>query len=196
NPIDKAIRERHEFDTTGIEKVDEIPYDFIRKRLSVRIAHNGQRLLVTKGALANVLECCTRAETAGGELVDLASQRDDIDRRFAEMSDRGLRVLGLATRTTDKAHISKVDEQDMTFLGLLVFADPPKADAKETLAQLRDLGVALKVITGDNRAVAASISQRVGIEAPVIVTGSDLRTLSEEAVRQRAYEADVFAEVE
>lgn len=196
NPIDRAIRERRDFDTTGIEKLDEIPYDFLRKRLSVRIAQNGQRLLVTKGALANVLECCTRAETPGGALVDLASQRAAIDRRFSEMSDQGLRVLGLAMRTADAAHISKADERDMTFLGLLVFADPPKADAKETLQQLRDLGVALKIITGDNRAVAASISHRVGIEAPAIVTGSDLRTLSEEALRQRARDADVFAEVE
>ena len=196
NPIDRAICERHAFDTTGIQKLDEIPYDFIRKRLSVRIALEGQRLLITKGALANVLECCTRAETPTGEIVDLASQRAAIDRRFSEMSDQGYRVLGLAQRTAEAAHVSKADECDMTFLGLLVFADPPKADAKETLQQLRDLGIALKIITGDNRAVAASISHRVGIESPTIVTGSDLRTLSEDALRQRAHEADVFAEVE
>ncbi|HTI51407.1 MAG TPA: magnesium-translocating P-type ATPase [Planctomycetaceae bacterium] len=196
NPIDEAICRRQTFDTTGIEKLDEIPYDFIRKRLSVRIARNGERLLVTKGALANVLECCTRGETSDGALVDLAALRPAIDRRFADLSDEGLRVLGLAIRADDAPHISKADERDMTFLGMLVFADPPKADAKETLAQLRDLGVALKIITGDNRAVAASISHRVGIESPMIVTGSDIRTLSEEALRQRAREADVFAEVE
>jgi Mg2+-importing ATPase len=197
NPIDRSIRDKQTFDVTGVEKLDEIPYDFIRKRLSVRIRQNdGTRLLITKGALANILECCVRAETAPGEFVDLDSQREEIDRRFAEMSDQGLRVLGLAVREDNAAHISKADERDMTFLGFLVFADPPKADAKETLQQLRDLGVGLKVITGDNRAVAASISHRVGIESPVIVTGSDLRTLSEEAVRQRVHEADVFAEVE
>ena len=197
NPIDRSIRDKQTFDISGIEKLDEIPYDFIRKRLSVRIRQiNGQRLLITKGALANVLECCVRAETATGETVDLASQRAAIDRRFAEMSDQGLRVLGLAVREGNAEHISRADERDMTFLGFLVFADPPKADAKETLQQLRDLGVGLKVITGDNRAVAASISHRVGIESPVIVTGSDLRTLSEDAVRQRVHDADVFAEVE
>ncbi len=186
NPIDRSIRDKKEFDTSGIEKVDEIPYDFNRKRLSVRIAQDGQRLLITKGALANVLECCTQAETPAGEIVDLASLREAIDRRFADMSDEGLRVLGLAIRTFDAAHISKADEREMTFLGLLAFADPPKADAKETLAQLRELGVSLKIITGDNRAVAASISHRVGIESPTIVTGSDLRTLSDDAIRQRA----------
>lgn len=197
NPIDRSIRDKQAFDISGIEKLDEIPYDFIRKRLSVRIRqNNGQRLLITKGALANILECCVRAETSTGDWVDMESQREEIDRRFAALSDQGLRVLGLAVREDNAAHLSRADERDMTFLGFLVFADPPKADAKDTLRQLRELGVGLKVITGDNRAVAASISHRVGIESPVIVTGSDLRTLSEDAVRQKAHDADVFAEVE
>ena len=196
NPIDRSIRDKQSFDVSGVEKLDEIPYDFTRKRLSVRVREGGRKLLVSKGALANILECCVRAETAAGEFVDLDSQRAEIDRRFAEMSDQGLRVLGLAVCDNDAPRISKTDEREMTFVGFLVFADPPKADAKETLQQLRDLGVRLKVITGDNRAVAASISHRVGIESPVIVTGNDLRTLSEEAVRQRVHDADVFAEVE
>jgi Mg2+-importing ATPase len=196
NPIDRAICEKQKFSIDGVEKLDELPYDFVRKRLSVRIRQHGRRLLITKGALANILQCCTSVETAGGILDQLESRREEIDRRFAEMSAQGLRVLGLAVREDDAPHLTKADERDMTFLGFLVFADPPKSDAKETLQQLRDLGVGLKIITGDNRAVAASISQRVGLEAPVIVTGSDLRTLSEEAVRQRAHEADVFAEVE
>lgn len=196
NPIDRAIRDRHEFDVSGVEKLDEIPYDFIRKRLSVRVAENGQKLLVTKGALAQVLECCTQAETSAGEVVELAQERAAIDRRFAEMSGEGLRVLGLAIRAVDAPRVGKADEQGMTFLGFLVFADPPKADAPETIAQLRELGVGLKVITGDNRAVAATISRRVGIASPTIVTGSELRTLSDESFVERARQADVFAEVE
>lgn len=196
NPIDRAIRDHQEFDTTGVEKLDEIPYDFIRKRLSVRIQERGQKLLITKGALAHVLECCDHAETADGKRVSLESLRDDIDRRFTAMSSEGLRVLGVAVRADDVPHISKEDEQQMTFVGFLAFADLPKADARETLQQLQDLGIGLKVITGDNRAVAETVSRRVGISSPKIVTGSDLRTLSEEAIRQRALEADVFAEVE
>ena len=196
NPIDRAIQDRREFDASGVEKLDEIPYDFIRKRLSVRVAENGQKLLITKGALAQVLECCTQAAMPNGELLELAEQRAGIDRRFAEMSNEGLRVLGLAVRAVDAPHVSKADEQGMTFLGFLVFADPPKADAAEVIAHLRELGVALKVITGDNRAVAATISRRVGIAAPTIVTGSDLRTLSAADFVQRARQADVFAEVE
>jgi Mg2+-importing ATPase len=196
NPIDRAIQDHREFDTSGVEKLDEIPYDFSRKRLSVRVADNGQRLLITKGALAQVLECCTQAALSDGRLVDLAPHRAAIDRRFAEMSHDGLRVLGMAVRAVDTPHVSKDDEQGMTFLGFLVFADPPKADAPEMIAQLRDLGVALKVITGDNHAVATTISRRVGIAAPAIVTGTELRTLSADAFARRARQADVFAEVE
>jgi P-type Mg2+ transporter len=196
NPIDQAIRDRRAFDASGVEKLDEIPYDFIRKRLSVLVAEDGRNQIVTKGALAHVLQCCTRAAMPDGKLVDLAEQQAAIHDRFIEMSHDGLRVLGLAVRTVGGPHITKADEQEMTFLGFLVFADPPKADAPETIAQLRDLGVALKVVTGDNRAVAATISRRVGIASPVIVTGSDLRTLDEEELVERARRADVFAEVE
>jgi P-type Mg2+ transporter len=196
NPIDRAICDRRAFSVAGVEKLDEIPYDFIRKRLSVRVVDAGQKVLITKGALAQVLEGCTHARMPNGDLVDLASQSTAIHDRFTNMSSEGLRVLGLAIRAVDAPHVTKADEQNMTFVGFLVFADPPKADAPETIASLRDLGVALKVITGDNRAVAATISRRVGITSPVIVTGEDLRTLSPDAFAQRASQADVFAEVE
>jgi Mg2+-importing ATPase len=196
NPIDRAIRDRGTFNTTGVQKLDEIPYDFIRKRLSVRILDGGQKLLVTKGALANILEVCSHVEDVSGALVPLVPVMSMINEHFESMSNEGLRVLGVAIRSIDADHISSVDEQEMTFLGFLVFSDPPKADARQTLADLKQLGVGMKIITGDNRAVAATISRRVGIESPVIVTGSDLRTLSDEAVRQRAQTADVFAEVE
>jgi len=196
NPIDRAIQDRHQFNTSAVEKLDEIPYDFSRKRLSVRVADGGQRLLITKGALAQVLDCCTHAAGTDGKLVALAELRASIDCRFTEMSHEGLRVLGLAVRTVDGPRATRADEQEMTFLGFLVFADPPKADAAETIAQLRDLGVALKVITGDNHAVAATISRQVGIAAPTIVTGAELRTLDDNALVERARQADVFAEVE
>jgi Mg2+-importing ATPase len=196
NPIDRAIQEGRQFDATGVDKLDEIPYDFSRKRLSVRVADSGQKLLITKGALAQVLDCCTQAVVGDGALVEMAQQRPAIDRLFMEMSQQGLRVLGLAVRAVDSPHIGKADEQGMTFLGFLAFADPPKADAAEMIAELRDLGISLKVITGDNRAVAATISRQVGIASPVVIAGPDLRTLSEDALIERVRGADVFAEVE
>ncbi|MBS0203833.1 MAG: magnesium-translocating P-type ATPase [Planctomycetes bacterium] len=196
NPIDRAILDHSPIDSADITKLDEIPYDFVRKRLSVRVLTKGQRCLITKGALANVLDVCTTTETSSGELVELESRRDSIDALFSQMSNEGLRVLGVAIRAVDTPHIDKQDEQDMTFLGFLVLADPPKSDARQTLADLRQLGVGLKIITGDNRAVAATVSRWVGIESPVIVTGVEVRNWSTEALRHRAQAADVFAEVE
>jgi Mg2+-importing ATPase len=196
NPIDRAIQDRLAFDASAVEKLDEIPYDFIRKRLSVRVRDGGEKILIVKGALAQVLQCCSHAELPNGELASLATQSVSIDRLFAELSGEGLRVLGLAVKTADGPRVDKSDEREMTFLGFLVFGDPPKADGAEMIAQLRDLGVALKVITGDNRAVAATISRRVGIDSPEIVTGSDLNALDDDALRERVRRADVFAEVE
>lgn len=196
NPIDNAIRKRIHCDTGGIEKLDEIPYDFIRKRLSVRVVDNGRKVLITKGALSHVLDCCSHAQLPDGSIVELASQRTAIDLLFEKLSGQGLRVLGLAIRNFEPAELTRADEQEMTFVGLLVFADPPKADASETLQQLRELGIELKIITGDNRAIAATISRRIGIESPRVVTGSELHRLSDEEMRQRLCHVDVFAEVE
>src|SRR4029077_8835606 len=113
NPIDRSIRDKQAFDVSGVEKLDEIPYDFNRKRLSVRVREDGRRLIISKGALANILECCVRAEIAPGEFADFESQREEIDRRFAELSEQGLRVLGLAVCENEAPHISKADERDM-----------------------------------------------------------------------------------
>jgi len=196
NPIDRAIQDARQFDTSGVEKLDEIPYDFSRKRLSIRVADGGEKRLITKGALAQVLDCCTRVALADGQCAPLAEQHAAIDHRFQQMSHDGLRVLGVAVRAVDGPRVGKDDEQDMTFVGFLVFADTPKADASQTIEQLRDLGVSLKVITGDNRAVAATVSRAVGIASPVIVTGAEMHELSDDALTQRAREANVFAEVE
>jgi P-type Mg2+ transporter len=196
NPIDNAIVAAGHFETAQVQKVDEIPYDFVRKRLSVLIESDGQTFIVTKGALANVLDVCAFVETSAGQRVNLWEHRASIDKRFAAWSDEGLRVLGLAIRRVDAARISKTDELDMTFLGFLVFTDPPKPGVQKTLEQLKNLGVGLKIITGDNRAVAKSLSNQFGIDSSIIVTGADLLKLSDEALHQRARDTNVFAEVE
>jgi Mg2+-importing ATPase len=196
NPIDRAIKSDHSVSTAGCEKLDEIPYDFSRKRLTVLIRHAGERRLITKGALSNILECCSQAETSDGGIVPLNDVRADIESRFAALSADGLRVLGVATRVVSSDTIDRPDERELTFAGFLVFADPLKPDVSETLAALRELGVGLKIITGDNRAVATAISQRAGLVAPTIVSGSELRGQSEPDLIRAAQAADVFAEVE
>ena len=197
NPIDEAIRTQRQFDLSGYRKADEIPYDFLRKRLSVLVAHDDTHLMVTKGALQNVLAVCSAAETGAGTLVDIAVVRDRIQQRFEEFSSKGCRTLGVAYKNMGSAsRMSKDDETGMTFLGFLVLFDPPKPKIIETIASLKNLGVALKIITGDNHLVAANVSQQMGLSNTKILTGPDLRQLSDGALLQRVVDVDVFAEIE
>ncbi|MBC7228814.1 MAG: magnesium-translocating P-type ATPase [Actinobacteria bacterium] len=197
DPLDEVIRGRGSFDISGYAKLGEVPYDFIRKRLSVAVGSEGRKIMITKGAMENVLEICSQAEMSEGESVPIAEVRDRIKEDFLTLSNEGLRVLGVAYRNLqDTPAISKDDEREMTFLGFLSFSDPPKPDIAETIGSLERLGVSLKVITGDNAIVAASVSRKVGKDNPRIITGSDLRGMSDTALQARAPDTDVFAEVE
>ena len=197
NPIDEAIRSHRQFDLSGYRKADEIPYDFLRKRLSILIAHEDTHLMVTKGALENVLAVCSAAETGAGTLVDIAVVRDQIQQHFEEFSSKGFRTLGVAYKNMGSASLmSKADEADMTFLGFLVLFDPPKANIIETITDLKNLGVALKIITGDNHLVAAHVSHQMGLSNKEILTGPDLRQLSDGALLRHVVDVDVFAEIE
>jgi len=197
NPIDEAIRTHRQFDLSGCQKLDEVPYDFVRKRLSILVSKDDTHLMVTKGALQNVLAVCTKAETTGGTMVDIATVRKQIQNRFAELSKNGFRTLGVGYRVMGSdSSISRDHEVDMTFLGFLVFFDPPKPGVVESLRRLKNLGVSLKIITGDNSLVATNVSQQVGLSSPHVLTGSDLRQMSDEALLKRVNDVDVFAEVE
>jgi Mg2+-importing ATPase len=197
NPIDEAIRTHRQFDLSGYRKQDEIPYDFLRKRLSILVSHDDTNLMVTKGALLNVLAVCSSAETGEGTIVDIAAVRDRIQQHFEEFSSKGFRTLGVAYKNMGTGSlISKGHEAGMTFLGFLVLFDPPKSNIVETIASLKTLGVALKIITGDNHLVAANVSQQMGLAKTKIITGPDLRQMSDAALLKRVGDVDVFAEVE
>ena len=197
NPIDAAIVAEAHSESSGYVKLDEEPYDFVRKRLSVLVARDGENLLVTKGALASVLEVCTTAEARPGDVLDLDAIRSQINGLFVDFSGQGLRTLGIAYRSmgTETA-IDKGHESGMTFLGLLVLEDPLRAGIVETLQKLLDLGISTKLITGDNRLVAAHIAKQAGLTEAQVLTGEDLRRMSDEALTRRAGEISVFAEVE
>jgi Mg2+-importing ATPase len=197
NPIDEAVRKHHTFDLAGYAKLDEVPYDFLRKRLSILVSHGDGRLMVTKGALQNVLDVCASAETGAGTVVDIGTVRDGIGKRFEEFSGKGFRTLGIAYKNPgQETHINKESEAGMIFSGFLVLLDPPKPKLLETITRLKDLGVALKIITGDNRLVAASISQQIGLSDTKILTGEVINRLSDAALIQRAPDTNVFAEIE
>ena len=196
NPIDEAICSA-QVNVSGYSKLDEVPYDFIRKRLSVLISKDNKNFIVTKGAMQNVLDVCTLVETSEATIVPIAGVQNQIQQRFQELSSKGFRVLGIAYKDngSDKL-IAKNSEANMTFLGFLVLFDPAKPKIAETIKELKQLGISLKIVTGDNRLVAASISQQVGFPTPKILAGPDLRILSDEALLRQVNEVNVFAEVE
>lgn len=197
NPIDEAIRNHRPFDLAGYEKRDEIPYDFLRKRLSILVSHGGAGLMVTKGTVPGVLAVCSSVEVTGGAVVDIATVRERISRRFEEYSGDGYRTLGIAYReVASDAPLGKGSEAGMTFLGFLVLFDPPKPGIAETIGRLKSLGVSLKIITGDNSLVASHVIRQVGFPNPRILTGPRLRETSDEALLGQVTEVDVFAEVE
>jgi Mg2+-importing ATPase len=196
NPIDEAICNTP-IDVSGYLKLDEVPYDFIRKRLSILVSKDNKNFFVTKGALQNVLDVCTLVETSEATIVPIAGLQKQIQQRFEDLSSKGFRVLGIAYKDvgSDKL-ISKTSEAGMTFLGFLVLFDPAKPKIAETIQELKQLGISLKIVTGDNRLVAASISQQVGFPTPKILAGSDLNALSDEALLRQVNDVNVFAEVE
>jgi Mg2+-importing ATPase len=197
NPIDAAIRAQTPPGLDRFRKLDEVPYDFLRKRLSVAAAEGDRNFMITKGALPNVLEVCSHAELDGGRLVGLDEVRPRIDERYEQLGSEGFRVLGVAYRDLGhEAAISKESEREMTFLGFLVLHDPPKADSGETVRRLRALGIAPKVVTGDNRLVAATVARAVGLDGGALLTGPEIRRMSDDALVRRAPDVGVFAEVE
>jgi len=197
NPIDEAIRNHRSVETSGYHKLDEVPYDFLRKRLSILVAHDGAHVMITKGALLNVLAVCSSAETSGGAIVDLPTVRPALQQRFEALGNQGFRVLGVAYRPMGRgATIAKEDETGMIFSGFLVLFDPPKPEAVETIRQLKELGIALTIITGDNRLVAGFICREMGLLNPTILTGPELHRISDDALRERIADIELFAEVE
>jgi len=197
NPIDRAIRTHRQFDITDYKKLDEVPYDFIRKRLSILVIKDDSPLLITKGALPNVLAACSSAEISDGTIVDIALVQEQVQQHFVELSNKGFRILGVAYRHMGtETVINKDHETGMIFLGFLVLFDPPKSGVADTISRLKALGVSLKIITGDNRLAAANLAQQVGLANPHILTGQEIRLMSTEALLNQVTAIEIFAEVE
>jgi Mg2+-importing ATPase len=199
NPLDEAILAGQQFDFSAVTKIDEIPYDFVRKRLSVvvRESPKAESILVTKGALEHLLEACVSAQTSQG-LVNLDGPlMANIRQRYSQWSEQGYRVLGVAMRGgAEKATYTRDDETDLVFMGFLLFFDPPKPGVQEVIQRLGQSGVQLKMITGDNKLVAMHTAQAVGIDASQILTGAMLDELRDEALWHAAEKTQVFAEVD
>ncbi len=197
NPLDKAILSYKQQDISGYKKADEVPYDFIRKRLSILVEKDSRHLMVTKGTIPNILSVCSLAETPRGDHVAVASVMQQIQQRFETLSSQGFRLLGLAYKDMGvESVINKDLECDMIFLGFLLFFDPPKKGIAETIGSLKQLGVSLKIVTGDNRLVAAKVSHDIGMPEAKVLSGSEIHEISDAALLRKVVETDIFAEIE
>jgi len=203
NPIDAAIvtaGEQAGLSTSGHEKIDEIPYDFLRKRLTIVMAEGGdaeRHLVVTKGAFSNALSICTQVEQDGAvvPLTDVVTA--ELSAYYEAKGKAGFRVLALATRTVvAKGAYQRDDEAEMVFAGFLLFLDPPKADAARVLSALSTLHVEVKVITGDNRFVTGHLAETVGLDPTSMLTGDALAKLADEALWHAAPNTSLFAEID
>jgi Mg2+-importing ATPase len=197
NPLDEAVISRGQPDIDGFSKVDEIPYDFVRKRLSVVVQEEELRQLITKGALDKVLAVCTMVQDVGVAVPLDEAQIVTIQRRYAELSAQGFRVLGVATKhVSPQPAYTRADEHDLIFVGTLLFFDPPKPSVQEAIGDLAELGVQLKMITGDNRLVAKHTAEVIGLQMTGMLTGAELDDMRDEALWHAAERTSLFAEVD
>jgi Mg2+-importing ATPase len=203
NPLDQAIvaagRARGT-KTAPWRKIDEIPYDFERRRLTIVVENGtdpGACLIVTKGAFQETLGVCATIAAGPDERVLDDAAHDDLARRYRAMGEQGLRALAVAARRSPaKQDFTREDERDLCFHGFLTFADPLKADAKDTIAALNAAGVAVKVITGDNRYVAAHVAAALGIDPDAILCGPEIDAVKGGAFGPVAERTKLFAEVD
>ncbi|KZX15026.1 magnesium-transporting ATPase, P-type 1 [Methanobrevibacter cuticularis] len=200
NPIDDAINAMKIEGFGEYERISEIPYDFIRKRLTLLINDRktkSSNQAITKGAVSQIIKICNRAIDKDGKIITIEKARDQINRFYEKLSSEGYRTLAIAYKDFGNiSKISKDDEKDMIFAGFIALFDPPKKNIAETIAKLQKLKVELKIITGDNALIAKNISNQIGIKDINVVTGDEIKTMSDTAFSRKVIDVDIFAEVE
>jgi Mg2+-importing ATPase len=197
SPLDDAILRHKEVDTSSYSKVDEIPFDFTRKRISIVFEDNGQRFLCAKGAPEEILKVCSYCEQTGAILDMTEGIQHIVQKKYTDFSLEGYRVLGVAYKKLreDKLAYSWKDETDLTFLGLVVFMDPPKRTAKKSIALLKQSQVELKILTGDNEIVTREVCRHLGFEIKDIVLGPEVAEITDDALARVVETANIFARV-
>ena len=197
NPLDDAILAERPDVATGWTKLADLPFDFERRRSSVLASRAEQRLLIVKGAPEAVLPLCVRYAAAAGEAALDETRRTAIEQLLNDRAAQGERMLAIAWRRTDRtcSQITAADEQGLTFAGLCTFSDPPKPSAAGAISRLRELGVKVKVISGDAATVVSHLVGALGLEHGAVLTGDEIDRLSERALRARVGRTDYFARV-
>jgi Mg2+-importing ATPase len=203
NLLDEAILDHEELEERlkakeKYRKIDEIPFDFVRRRMSVVVEdETGLNTLICKGAVEEVMSQCTRVEVQG-EVIEVLPEHDAKRRQLADdLNGQGFRVIALAYKqmpgSSDEKVCSVKDESDLILLGFLAFLDPPKDTATEALKRLHSLNVDVKVLTGDNEIITAYICKKVGMPVEHLLLGSQIETMSDTTLAEAASASSVFA---
>ncbi|XHR26999.1 MAG: magnesium-translocating P-type ATPase [Chthoniobacteraceae bacterium] len=196
NLLDRSVLSHTELDVErNCRKVDEIPFDFQRKRMSVVVDYEGDHVLICKGAVEDIYKSCTHYQVDDEVHLMIDLIKNDLLEEYEDLSRDGYRVLGIAYREfpQTKTTFSVTDESDLILLGYIAFLDPPKGSAATAIAQLKEVGVSTKILTGDNALVTRKICKDVDLEAGDIITGDLLIGLDEEALGELAEKTTVFA---
>ena len=189
--LGQSLRDRY-------TKVDEVPFDFSRRRLSVVVADaQGKTQMVTKGAAEEMLEICSFVEIDGIAQPLTDEKLAQIRKQIVGLNAEGLRVIAVAQKTNPRCvgEFGIADECDMVLMGFLAFLDPPKASAAGAVAALEAKGVAVKVLTGDNDRVAATVCEQIGIDASNVLLGSEIDALDDAELAERAEKTHLFAKL-
>lgn len=175
--------------------IDEIPFDFSRRCMSLVLDEGSKHLMITKGAIEEMIAISSSIKIGDKTIALDSKQKNELIEMSELLNQKGMRVLAVAIKHIDdgKIHYSSQDETEMTLMGLIGFLDPAKASAKGAIEELHNMGIKVKVLTGDNPIVAAKVCQEVGINHEKYLLGSDLEELSQEELKQRIQEIDLFA---
>ncbi|MFC5499382.1 magnesium-translocating P-type ATPase [Caenimonas terrae] len=197
-PLEDAVLAHGGVDVAPWRKIDEVPFDFERRRLSVLLERGGERRLIVKGAPADVLAHCDRFQQGEGFAAWTAEARDQAQATLVALESDGFRVLGVAWKavpsTLEDAQLQ--DENELVFAGFAAFLDPPKADARAALEALRAQGVHVKVLTGDSELVTRHVCEALGLPVAGVLLGAEIATLDDRALAQRARRANLFCRVD
>jgi Mg2+-importing ATPase len=196
NLLDRSILSHSDLDVErGCRKVDEIPFDFQRKRMSVVVDYEGDHVLICKGAVEDIYKACTHYQIDDEIHLMIDLIKSDLLEEYEELSRDGYRVLAIAYREFSQTQqvFSVADENDMILLGYIAFLDPPKGSAAKAIASLKQYGVATKILTGDNALVTRKICRDVGLGEQEVITGDRLIGLDETQIGEMAEANDVFA---
>ncbi len=198
NLIDLAVLDHSDLDVEqNCTLIDELPFDFLRRRMSVVVDYEEDHVLICKGAVEEIYANCSHYQIGDEVYPLIAMIREDLFEEVDRLNREGYRVLGIAYREfpRERTVFTVADEQELILLGYIAFVDPPKESAAEAIELLRKAGVQVKVVTGDNGLVTDKVCRDVGLVVKRMVTGGELSQLSQEAFSQTVWEADVFVKV-